>query len=85
MMQPDLPWNIAGIPAEVREAARAAARREGLSLGEWLTRHILKSANDAASPDAWDNPPDDLASPQSNGHDSGHAAELLERITQAEA
>src|SRR6185436_6697558 len=28
-------------PPEAREAARAAARREGLSVGEWLTRHIL--------------------------------------------
>jgi localization factor PodJL len=42
-MQPDLPWNIAGIPPEAREAARAAARRESLSVGEWLTRRILRS------------------------------------------
>src|SRR5579863_8431873 len=40
-MQPDLPWNVAGIPPEAREAARAAARREGLSVGEWLTRRII--------------------------------------------
>jgi localization factor PodJL len=39
-MRPDLPWNVAGIPPEAREAARAAARREGLSVGEWLTRRI---------------------------------------------
>jgi localization factor PodJL len=45
-MQPDLPWNVAGIPPEAREAARAAARREGLSVGEWLTRRILKSFGD---------------------------------------
>src|SRR5215813_15415577 len=42
-MRAELPWNVAGIPPEVREAARAAARREGLSVGEWLTRHILRS------------------------------------------
>jgi localization factor PodJL len=41
-MRPDLPWNVAGIPSEAREAARAAARREGLSVGEWLTRRIVK-------------------------------------------
>lgn len=40
-MRPDLPWNVAGIPPEAREAARAAARREGLSVGEWLTRRIV--------------------------------------------
>jgi localization factor PodJL len=45
-MQTDLPWNVAGISPEAREAARAAARREGLSVGEWLTRRI------AAGPDA---------------------------------
>src|ERR1700744_2635786 len=42
-MGAELPWNVAGIPPEAREAARAAARREGLSVGEWLTRRILRS------------------------------------------
>lgn len=47
-MRPDIPWNVAGIPIEAREAARAAARREGLSVGEWMTRRILRSFSDAA-------------------------------------
>jgi len=52
-MQADLPWSVAGIPPEAREAARAAARREGLAVGEWLTRRILRSYTDAtASGDA---------------------------------
>jgi localization factor PodJL len=46
-MRTDLPWNVAGIPPEAREAARAAARREGLSVGEWLTRRILHSFSEA--------------------------------------
>lgn len=46
-MRPDIPWNVAGIPSEAREAARAAARREGLSVGEWMTRRILRSFSDA--------------------------------------
>src|ERR1700719_4580235 len=45
-MRPDLPWNVAGIPPEAREAARAAARREGLPVGEWLTRRILREISD---------------------------------------
>jgi localization factor PodJL len=49
-MQPDLPWNIAGIPPEAREAARAAARREGLSVGEWLTRRILRNLSEGSEP-----------------------------------
>ncbi|HEY2445562.1 MAG TPA: hypothetical protein VGI20_07485 [Rhizomicrobium sp.] len=40
-MPSELPWNVAGIAPEAREAARVSARREGLSVGEWLTRHIL--------------------------------------------
>jgi localization factor PodJL len=48
-MQPDLPWNVAGIPPEAREAARASARREGLSVGEWLTRRILRGLSDVAA------------------------------------
>ena len=45
-MRPDIPWNVAGIPQEARDAARAAARREGLSVGEWMTRRILRSFSD---------------------------------------
>jgi localization factor PodJL len=45
-MRPDLPWSVAGISGEAREAARAAARREGLSVGEWLTRRIVSELSD---------------------------------------
>src|SRR4051794_4238948 len=34
------PWTIKGIPPEERNAAIAAADREGLTIGEWLTRAI---------------------------------------------
>jgi localization factor PodJL len=47
-MRPEIPWNVAGIPSEAREAARAAARREGLSVGEWMTRRILRSFSDGS-------------------------------------
>src|SRR5437016_5148682 len=35
-------WSLVDIPTDARDAAQAAARREGLSVGEWLTRRILK-------------------------------------------
>jgi localization factor PodJL len=35
-------WSLVDIPADARDAAQAAARREGVSVGEWLTRRILK-------------------------------------------
>ncbi|MGB8602480.1 MAG: hypothetical protein WCD42_09825 [Rhizomicrobium sp.] len=51
-MQSDLPWNVPGISPDAREAARAAARREGLSLGEWLTRRIEAGPSAAGQPGA---------------------------------
>jgi localization factor PodJL len=34
------PWNLRGLRPEAREAARAAARRTGVSVGEWLNNVI---------------------------------------------
>src|SRR6187402_970656 len=47
-MKQSLPWNVTGIPPEAREAARNAASREGMTVGDWLTRRILAEA--AGSP-----------------------------------
>src|SRR6478736_3984924 len=85
-MRPELPWNVAGIPTEAREAARAAARREGLSVGEWMTRRILRGFPNAATDtnDNWrstvveapiPSQPVPVASPQ----------EMLERVSRSEA
>src|SRR5262245_46525930 len=40
-MRPGVPWNVKGIEAEAREMAQLAARRAGVSLGEWLTQVIM--------------------------------------------
>src|ERR1051326_6562397 len=40
-MKHTLPWNVTGIPPDAREIVRAAAHREGITVGEWLTRRIL--------------------------------------------
>src|SRR5512135_3516769 len=39
-----VPWSVKGIRPEARETAREAARRSGLSLGEWLNSVILQQA-----------------------------------------
>ncbi len=38
------PWSVKGIRPEARESAREAARRSGLSLGDWLNSVIINSA-----------------------------------------
>lgn len=39
------PWNVRGVGLDTREAAREAARRAGLSLGDWLDQVIAEEAN----------------------------------------
>lgn len=89
-MQSELPWNVAGIPAEAREAARAAARREGLSVGEWMTRRILRGFPDAAPQEAertpWrpslvDSPLPAQPEPVNSARDS---QDMLERVSRSE-
>ncbi len=43
-MKPGIPWSVKGIEAEAREAAKFAARRSGMTLGEWLNSMILEQA-----------------------------------------
>src|SRR5437764_15435256 len=88
-MQPELPWNVAGIPAEAREAARAAARREGLSVGEWMTRRILRGFGDAVTeaPGSWR---PSLVEPASAvqpelAHSPHESEEMLARVSRSEA
>jgi localization factor PodJL len=38
------PWSVKGIRPEARETAREAARRSGMSLGDWLNAVILQQA-----------------------------------------
>src|SRR5215211_3138741 len=39
-------WNVKGVGADARETAREAARRAGLSVGEWLDSVIMESADE---------------------------------------
>ena len=40
-MPPVAPWSVKGIDPRARALAKSAARREGMTLGEWLNRVIL--------------------------------------------
>jgi localization factor PodJL len=43
-MSKAVPWSIKGVDFDVREAAKDAARRDGLTLGEWMNRAIADRA-----------------------------------------
>src|SRR5262249_10338727 len=43
-MTSSVPWQIRGVSLQTREAAREAARRSGISVGEWLDRALLDLA-----------------------------------------
>ncbi|MFN4141825.1 MAG: hypothetical protein ACK4HL_08265, partial [Aestuariivirga sp.] len=46
-MKPGIPWSVKGIEPEVREVAKDAARRAGMTLGEWLNSVILEQNEQA--------------------------------------
>jgi localization factor PodJL len=56
------PWNLRGLRLEAREAARTAARRSGMSVGEWLNS-VIKPADtedrEFAPPAGFDRDADD--------------------------
>lgn len=44
------PWSIRGVHPEVRNAALAAAKREGVTIGEWLDRAIRSHVKNGRNP-----------------------------------
>ncbi len=42
-MSSDITWSLKGIDSETREAAKMAARKSGLTLGEWFNRFIQQT------------------------------------------
>ena len=45
-MSSGAPWSVKGIDPRARSRAKSAARREGLTLGEWINRVILDESAD---------------------------------------
>lgn len=50
-MKRGAPWSVKGIEPEARAAAKSAARRAGMTLGEWLNHVILDSDGSPGSGD----------------------------------
>lgn len=49
-MAQSMPWSVKGIDPDARDAAKEAARRAGMTLGEWLNTVIADKAAAPASP-----------------------------------
>jgi len=83
-MKPGVPWSVKGIEPELREAAKTAARRSGMTLGEWLNSAINEQAEtDVVMPDL--SPRNRGAQRQrheSNEHPIERAASKLEDIAE---
>jgi len=52
MVTPKSPWSVKGVPQETRAAAKIAARRAGLTIGQWLSRAIMETARRDVSGEA---------------------------------
>jgi localization factor PodJL len=77
-MKPGVPWSVKGIEPDMREAAKTAARRSGMTLGEWLNNKILETADDIP-----DTRPDPYArSSQAPTHALERTASRLEDIAE---
>lgn len=50
-MATSLPWSVKGVDPRTRDAAKAAARRAGMTLGEWLD-HKIRIESQASAADA---------------------------------
>lgn len=49
-MATSLPWSVKGVDPRTRDAAKAAARRAGMTLGEWLDHKIRDESEESPAP-----------------------------------
>ncbi len=49
-MKSSAPWSVKGVERDARETAKEAARREGMTVGEWLN-HVISAAGEPLSTD----------------------------------
>jgi localization factor PodJL len=70
-MATSLPWSVKGVDPRTRDAAKTAARRAGMTLGEWLDSKIREEAGE----------PDPVAN-EAEEHDIVALSERLARLSQ---
>lgn len=83
-MKSAVSWSIEGVAPQAREAARKAARRAGLPVGEWLNAAIIDSAGDPVTQPAKPAPLGE-ESPRRLAEAIGRLSERLEELIEARA
>ncbi len=53
-MKSNAPWSVKGIDKDARETAKAAAQRQGMTVGEWLNHIIFTAGDPNAAPTTGD-------------------------------
>ncbi len=77
------PWSVKGIDPRARARAKSAARREGMTLGEWLNRVILDDGPDEGDDPRWSNHLEDYPGfPRSETEGDALLRGMVERLTQ---
>jgi localization factor PodJL len=79
-MKPGIPWSVKGVEPELREIAKTAARRSGMTLGEWLNSAINEQAEGPVSETA--SSPDKIIAGRISTHPIERAATRLEDIAE---
>jgi localization factor PodJL len=79
-MKPGIPWSVKGVEPELREIAKTAARRSGMTLGEWLNSAINEQA-DGPVPET-SSSPDKVIAGRISTHPIERAATRLEDIAE---
>ncbi|NHN90276.1 hypothetical protein [Acetobacter conturbans] len=77
------PWSIRGVHPEVRNAALAAAKREGVTIGEWLDRAIRSHVKSVRKPG--ENTSDNAVRHMADLSDAERIVSMISRLSEAGA
>jgi hypothetical protein len=75
------PWTIKSVPTEIRDLAIISARKEGLTIGQWLERRIRAWTEEQSDEDGPDQPE---FVPQSNGRPPDHFLAIQRMVNLAQ-
>ena len=81
-MKPGIPWSVKGVEPELREIAKSAARRSGMTLGEWLNSAINEQADGPVDAPEAVTPSDKVIRGRISTHPIERAATRLEDIAE---